>query len=412
MVTRKKTSMNWTRVWNSKNLSIVLFAYVLISLVAATQGLFGTPKTYFPGGVPYPDYNNYLIFKYSFYHLIRGKDIYHFFNADHYDLYKYSPTFAVLFGTLAWLPDPLGLVLWNLINSLCLFAAIRMLPNLDDKKKSWILLFCLVELLTSIQNTQSNALMAGLIIFAFALAERSKYFLSALCIVFSIYIKIFGALAFVLYLFYPGKLRLMAYSIFWMLLMAILPLAVIDMHQLVFLYQSWLRLLQEDHSASTGISLMGILQSWFHSDLSKNGVVLAGLLLFLLPLVRVRQYKDYTFRLLMLASVLLWIVIFNHKAESPTFIIAMSGAGIWYFVQERQGFNTVLIILTLFLVSLSVSDLVPSFIRNEWVKPYRIKAVMPILIWCKLVYELILLRYRPLPAGEKTPHLAETSMSR
>jgi len=399
--------MNWTRVWNSKNLSIVAFAYVLISLIAAVQGVFGTPKVYLPGAPAYPDYNNYLIFKYSFYHLIGGKDIYQLFPADHHDLYKYSPAFATVFGLLSWLPDPLGLFLWNLINSLCLFAGIRMLPGLDDKKKSWILLFCLLELLVSIQNTQSNGLMAGLIILSFGLAERSKYFLSVLCIVFSIYIKIFGALAFVLYLFYPGKLKIAAYSIFWMLLMAFLPLIVIDAHQLLFLYKSWLQLLQGDHSASIGISLMGIMESWFGagSDTVKNWVVLAGLLLFLLPLLRIRQYKDYTFRLLMLASVLLWIVIFNHKAESPTFIIAMSGVGIWYFAQERSAINTVLLILTLFLVSLSVSDLVPFFIRNEFVKPYRIKAIMPILVWCKLIYELTSLRYKPVIQ-------AETSLSR
>ncbi|HMH21558.1 MAG TPA: glycosyltransferase family 87 protein [Puia sp.] len=408
--------MNWNRVWNSKNLSIVFFAYVLISLVAAVQGLFGTPKVYVPGGIAYPDYNNYLIFKYSFYHLISGKDLYQLFPADQYDLYKYSPSFAVLFGSLAWLPDPLGLVLWNLINSLCLFAAVRMLPGMDDKKKSWILLFCLLELLVSIQNAQSNGLMAGLIILAFALAERSKYFLSTLCIVLSIYIKIFGALAFVLYLFYPGKLKTAAYSIFWMLIMAILPLALIGPQQLIFLYKSWLHLLQDDHSASTGISLMGILQSWSgspsESDGAKNGLVLAGLLLFLLPLLRIRHYKDYTFRLLMLASVLLWIVIFNHKAESPTFIIAMSGIGIWYFAQERSRLNTALLILVLFLVSLSISDLVPSFIRNGWVRPYRIKALMPILIWGKLVYELLFLRYRPLPTDEQRLSTVETGLSR
>jgi hypothetical protein len=395
--------MNWNRVWNSKNLSIVLFAYILISVVATAQGLFGTHKIYIPGGIAYPDYNNYLIFRYSFFHLVRGNDIYHFFSADHYDLYKYSPTFAFLFGALAWLPDPAGFLLWNLLNSLCLFAAIRLLPGLDDKKKSWILLFCLLELLLSVQNAQSNGLMAGLIILAFGLAERSKYFLSTLCIVLSIYIKIFGALAFVLYLFYPGKLRLMAYSIFWMALMAVLPLAVVDVHQLMFLYRSWLHLLEHDHSASIGISLMGILRSWFLMDVSKIGVVLAGLLLFCLPLVRIRHYKDYTFRLLMLASVLLWIVIFNHKAESPTFIIAMSGIGIWYFGQARTPVNTALLIAALFLVSLSVSDLVPYFVREEFVKHYRIKALLPILIWCKLVYELLLLRYRPVHPVEIRP---------
>ncbi|HEX9510864.1 MAG TPA: glycosyltransferase family 87 protein [Puia sp.] len=395
---------NWIEqmriLWDSKSLTIVFYAYVVISLIAAAQGLFAHEKVYAPGVRAYTHYNNYVIFKHSFFHLIQGKDIYQLFPDDHWDLYKYSPTFALCFGLLSWLPDPIGLVLWNLVNSLCLFAGISLLPGLNRKKQSWILLFCLLELLISIQNTQSNGLMAGLIVLAFALAERSKYFLSALCIALSFYIKIFGALAFVFYLFYPGKGRLIGWSVFWMVLLAILPMVVVGPHQLAFLYQSWLNLLLNDHSASVGLSVMGLMESWLHLNVSKNGVALAGLLLFLLPLIHIRQYKNYAFRLLYLASVLLWIIIFNHKAESPTFVIATAGIGIWYFFQKPDRLNLVLLIMAFFLISMSVSDLVPSYIRSEFVKPYGIKAVMPVVIWCKILYEQILLRYKPAPFME------------
>ncbi|HWB90817.1 MAG TPA: glycosyltransferase family 87 protein, partial [Puia sp.] len=268
------TKTTLLRTWHSRSLTIVFFAYVLISLIAATQGLLAGPKIYLPGGRPYIDYNNYRIFKFSFYHLLQGRDIYQWFPNDHWDLYKYSPSFALVFGLLAWMPDVIGLVLWNLINALCLFAGIRMLPGLTDEKKSWILLFCLLEMLLSIQNTQSNGLMAGLVVLAFALAERRQYMLSTLAIVFSFYIKIYGALAFVFYLFYPGKLRLAGWSIFWMVFFAILPLTVISGSQLVFLYKSWLHLLTNDRSASVGLSVMGILETWFHLNISKNAVAL------------------------------------------------------------------------------------------------------------------------------------------
>lgn len=392
-------------LWDSKNSRIVLYAYIVISLIAAAQGLLGHDKAYGPGMRAYTHYNNYVIFKYSFFHLIHGKDIYQLFPDDHWDLYKYSPTFALLFGLFSWMPDVIGLVLWNLVNSICLLAGIRLLPGLDEKKKSWILLFCLLELLISIQNTQSNGLMAGLIILAFALAERSNYFLSALCIALSFYIKIFGALAFVFYLFYPDKLRLIGWSVFWMVLLAILPVIVVGPHQLIFLYKSWLDLLVNDHTASVGLSVMGLMESWLHLNVSKNGVALTGLLLFLLPLIHIRQYKDYAFRILYLASVLLWIIIFNHKAESPTFVIATAGIGIWYFSQRPGRFNLVLLIMAFFLISMSVSDLVPSQIRSEFVKPYGIKAVMPVLIWCKILYEQVTLRYKPAPFME-TPALS------
>ena len=119
----------------------------------------------------------------------------------------------------------------------------------------------------------------------------------------------------------------------------------------------------------------------------------------------VRTEGQALVHLLMLASLLLWIVLFNHKAESPTFIIAMSGIGIWYFGQERQPLNLALLIGALFLVSLSVSDLVPHSVREHLVKPYRIKALIPLVIWCKLLYELLSGSYRPIipvptdPAG-------------
>jgi hypothetical protein len=393
------TKTGLINTWNSRSLSIALFAYTLITLIATAQGVGAGPKIYVPGGRPYISYNNFIIFKYSFFHLIQGKDIYQLFPDDHWDLYKYSPGFALCFGLLSWMPNAIGLLLWNGINSLCLFAGIRLLPGLDDRKKSWILLFCLLEMLLSIQNTQSNGLMAGLIVLAFALAERSKYFLSTLCIVFSFYIKIYGALAFIIYLFYPGKLRAIGWSVFWMLLFAILPLVVIDAHQLAFLYRSWLNLLLNDRSASMGLSVMGILESWFHWNAIKNMVTLVGIVLFLLPLIHIRRYGDYSFRLLYLASVLIWMVIFNHKAESPTFIIAMAGIGIWYFSQTPNRLNGILLILAFLLISMSVSDLVPAFIRNEIVRPYGVKAVMAVVIWCRILYEQLTLRYQPAVAS-------------
>jgi hypothetical protein len=391
------TKTNLQRIWQEKSLSIVLLVYVLISLIAATQGLLAGPKVYVPGGRPYIDYNNFRIFKFSFYHLVQGQDIYKLFPDDHWDLYKYSPAFALCFGVLSWLPDVIGLVLWNLINALCLFAGVRLLPGLTAEKKSWILLFCVLEMLLSIQNTQSNGLMAGLVVLAFALAERKRYVLSTLCIVFSFYIKIYGALAFVFYLFYPGKLKLMGWSLFWMVFFAILPLTVVSSSQLLFLYKSWLHLLQDDRSASVGLSVMGLLETWFRATISKNIVALAGMGLFLLPLIHVRKYTDLTFRLLYLASTLIWMVIFNHKAESPTYIIVMSGIGIWYWSQGPDPLNRVLLILAFLLISMSVSDLVPAPVRNGFIRPYGIKAVMGIVVWFRLVYQQLTLRYKPVP---------------
>jgi hypothetical protein len=99
------------------------------------------------------------------------------------------------------------------------------------------------------------------------------------------------------------------------------------------------------------------------------------------------------YRALLLASVLLWVIIFNHKAESPTFVIAMAGVAIWYFMQPKTGWKTALAVLAFVLTSLSPTDLFPKPVRDQLVNPYVLKAVPCIFIWLVLIYEMVFKRY-------------------
>jgi len=377
------------------NYKSVFLLYLAFTLFATSQAFIQGMEINEVNGREYTHYNNYVIFKQSFYHLIGYQDLYRVYPTEQWDLYKYSPAFSLLFGIFAVLPDFPGLLLWNLVNALVLFFAIRYLPDISEKIKILTLLTILIELLTSLQSEQSNGLMAGLIILGFGLLEREKFFWAAFCLVFSIYIKIFGLVAFALYLFYPRKWQLAGYTVFWSVVLLLLPLLVVQADQLVFLYQSWRNMLAQDHSVSHGFSVMGWLKTWFNLDLPKTTILLAGAVLFCLPLLQIRQYKDFFFRLLMLASVLIWVLIFNHKAESPTFIIAMCGVALWYLPQERSSLNLILFVLALVFTSLSPTDIFPKFIRKEIFVPYVVKAVPCILIWCKITYELVFRKYRP-----------------
>jgi hypothetical protein len=398
-----------TKIWQKIPLNYrwVLLLYILLALVATVQAFGGGLVINEINGREYTRYNNYIIFKQSFHHLLAYKDLYREYPLEQWDLFKYSPAFALFFGLLALLPDWLGLFCWNLINGGALLLAVRYLPKLEVKAKVLLLLGIAIELLTSLQNEQSNGLMAGLIILAFGLLERRYYLWATFCLVLSIYIKVFGLVAFALFLFYPQKWKLAVYTILWSAVLLVLPLAVVDAGQLQLLYQSWLHLLGQDHSVAYGLSVMGWLKTWFHLEVAKTGVLAAGVLLFLLPLTYFRMYRDYYFRLLVLASLLVWVVIFNHMAESPSFIIAMSGVGLWYFSQQRKTENLVLFVLAFIFTMLSPTDLFPPFIRNEFFKPYVIKAVPCILIWLKISYDLIFVKYSPLEAGDLETAVAE-----
>lgn len=377
------------------NQKYLLILFLGVAIFASLQSYFGAMKSFVEGGRLYTTYNNYIIFKQSFFHLIESKDLYDSFVEEQGDLFKYSPAFALIFGVFAILPDVLGLSLWNILNAAVLFYSVYFLPRLDFRTKGLILVFVIVELLTSVQNEQSNALIAGLFLFTFGFLERGKYWLASFCLVSTIFIKLFGIVGLALFLLYPNKFKLTYTTAAWMVLFTALPLLVVNVDQFVFLYKSWANLLANDHSISDGLSVIGWLKTWFKLDVNKTYVSVAGAILFCIPLLRIKQYANFTFRMLMLASMMIWVVIFNHRAESPTFIIAITGVALWYYGQQQKPENYVLLVLAFVFTALSPTDLFPKFIRNEWMKPYVVKAVPCILIWAKITYDLLFAKLSP-----------------
>lgn len=330
-----------------------------------------------------------MIFKQAHVHLVNDQDLYVYYQHEHDDLYKYTPTFAVFFGLFAALPDTIGLFAWNFLNVLLLNVGVYLLPKLSLKQKGFLLLLVTIELVTSIQNEQSNGLMVGLLLCAFGLLEKGKYQWATFLIVFSIYIKLFSIVGVILFLFYPKKLKLTAYSVLWLILFFMEPLLYISVDQYAFLWKSYGNMLANDHSNSLGFSVMGILNSWFSLDPSKLGLVSVGGILLLLPFLKFKSYGDQRFRMLALAFVLIWTVIFNHKAESPTFIISMVGIAIWFMISNKNKFSIGVLIFAFIFTSLCSTDLFPPSIRENFIKPYAIKSVGSVLVWCLIFIEMM-----------------------
>ncbi|MCX6292180.1 MAG: glycosyltransferase family 87 protein [Bacteroidetes bacterium] len=362
---------------------LVLAVYVIATL---TISYLKFSRSY-PGD-HYTKYNNYIIFSRSFTHLIQHKDLYDVHPDDHFDYYKYSPAFAFFMAPFNLLPDFPGLALWNLLNALVLFYAIFKM-KLPDRDKMIILWLILPELIKSTENSQSNGLIAGLIVAAFSLLGKKNMWTAALLITFSGFIKIFGLAAGILFLIHPEKIKsISAYAASFVLLLLI-PLCVIDFQQLIFLYKSWGHLLANDYTASSGISVMGLLQSWFHFQPDKIIPVLTGAVILFLPLSRKNKYASPVFRMKMLASVLIWMIIFNHKTESPTLVIAITGIAIWYFTETRHWLNNLLLILSILFTILPSTDIYPATIRENIIAPYAIQVVPCMLIWLKISFELL-----------------------
>jgi len=413
---------NLKPVWSFLlNRRTILVIYIVLAIIASVQmiapgkhmfTLVGTERhkndialnpaiLHIFEGKEYTDYNNYVLFRQSHFHLLSGKDLYTFYPDEQWDLYKYSPTFALLFGALAYLPDMVGLPLWNILNALALFAALWMLP-FKNRDKSLLLWFVLLELLTSMQNAQSNGLLAGLMIAAYGCLQRGKAQWATLWLVMAAFIKVYGAIGFCLFLFYPDKIKFIVYSIIWTIIFLVLPLLVTPYHTLIAQYQSWIHILGADEAASYGLSVMGWLHSWFGLNSGKNLVMLLGVLIFLFPLVRWKLYSNDVFRIQMLASMLIWVIIFNHKAESPTFIIAVAGVGIWYFLHPKQNWRTIMLWIVFVGTCLTPSDIFPRWLKTNVFVPYAIKAVPCIIMWCIISIELLTMKKEQLKSVQNS----------
>lgn len=348
-------------------------------------------------------YNNFFTFKFSFVNLLAGTDMYILHPEQHEDLYKYSPTFALFMAPFSVLPVWLGYTLWNLLNAMLLFLGVKGL-KLDNKQKAVILFFVFIELLTSVQNSQSNGLMTGLILLAFNSFENKKPVLAALFICLGFYVKLFALAAALLFFFYDKKFRFIIAMCCWGALLAVLPILVSGYDGLLMQYKSWFALLAIDPSHELNFSVMTFMQRVFHVELSDLYYLAPGALLLMLPLIHRKEYHVFGFRLLLLASILIWVVIFNHKAESPTFIIAMTGVALWWSIVRNTPWSVFLAVFVFVITGLIATDLFPEAWRSAFFRPYAIKVVPCIVAWIYLTVLLVSRRYREqlLPDGQIT----------
>jgi hypothetical protein len=332
--------------------------------------------------------NNFLIFRSAFDHLIAGRDLYASYPAEHVDLFKYSPTFALLFAPFAKLPFELALLAWNLMNVLLPFAAIRL--ALPACQRLAAIQLTGIGLIATVDGTQSNGLVAALIVLAFAALERDRLGAASAAIAMGVLVKLFPAAAGLLGVPRKDRWRFMALGAVVCATMVALPMVVTGPAGLIDQYASWFRMASVD-AADRGGSLMRLL----HLTAGYNGpnwpIQLVGIGLLVLPVaLRPSRWQDADFRRGSLASVLLFSVIFNHKAEQPTFIIAVVGVAIWYAISPRSGVRSVVagstIVATLPILMTVIS---PGLVAQTVDGPLLILSACCVVVWLTLQGELL-----------------------
>lgn len=352
---------------------------------------------------------NFDIFRNSSRHLLAGQDLYARYPAESGDRFKYSPTFALLFLPFSYANGALALFAWQLLNALALlYALTRLLPASKVPLATGIVA---LEIWRSMQNGQSNGLVAAAMVLAFVALEERRHFASAAWITMGTIIKIFPLAAAALAL--PDRHRRRAWTLLAAALVVAvaLPVIVTGPVGLWQQYVSWFQLERADARAHMQSVMALVAMAPALRDVPNLAIEAAGGVVLLLPLVLRRdRWVERDFRLQMLASTLLFVVLFNPQAERASYVIAFTGIAIWYSTVARGPTDAALLALAMLSIPIGSIFVPGAFVRSPDVTLLRL--VLPSLaIW--LVLQARMLGVRSwVPAGASTSWLTWTTRRR
>jgi len=289
--------------------------------------------------------NNFLIFQTAAENVLAGRDLYVAYPARHFDLFKYSPTFALLFVPFRVAPVGAGLLMWNLLGAGAFMYAVVLLMR-DVQAAALVLALTWWAFFAALRGAQSNALVTGLMIGAFLAIEHQRPARAALAIALGAAIKLFPLIAVCAAALHRARRRFAFCVVGFGLVVAAVPLVVLSPQALASEYVSWLRIEGVD-SLDRGSSVMGMIHQWFGLAWPNWPIQLVGALVLLAPIILRREnWRDVRFRQLLLVSMLIYVVIFNHQAEYQSYVIAATGTALWYVWSARRSTHLAWAIVT------------------------------------------------------------------
>lgn len=378
----RETYSNALHALNNKN--VVFGVWIVLALLVAIKQSFQ------------PLHNNYLIFKYTYYHALDHLHLYNLYPNEYGDSNHYGPFFSLVIAPFALLPDYIGMFCWQMANILFLYFAIKQLP-IEKTKINVVYWLITHELLTAMFALQFNISIAAIIVFAYVLIEKEKNFWAVFVIALGTFVKLYGIVGLAFFLFAKKKLNFILYFVFWVLVFFIVPMIFFSPTYILQCYHDWYisltekQLLNASLTSRQDVSIMGMARRISGDVTIPNyPFLIVGVILFSIPYLRFKQYKEPVFRLLYLASTLLFTVIFSNSSESPTYIIAFVGVAIWFVMQNKpvKPLTIALLVFALVLTSFSPSDLFPKYLSETYVIPYALKALPCVLIWIVITYDL------------------------
>ena len=353
--------------------------------------------------------NNFMIFRGVWEHSLAQQPLYNAYPQEYNDINHYGPFFSLVIAPFALMPRWSGLFCWLLFLSFFLYIGVRR-SDLSKFQQLFVFWFCTHELLNALFLQQYNVAITAGILLTFTMIERRNDFWAAFFIMLGTMIKLYGIVGLAFIFFSKNKVMLVLSCLFWGFIMFIAPMLISSPEYIVQQYIEWYTNLIEKNAdnvnvlngnmadLSTNISLLGMVrrttQIITYSDL---WIIIPGLIAFGIPYLRIDQYKHLAFRQTLLASVLMFTVLFSTGSENSTYIIAFAGVALWYCCApwQRTKWDIVLMVVVFIISSLSPGDLFPKVIYREIIQPYALKALPVSIVWFKLCWEMYTRDYSP-----------------
>lgn len=360
---------------NSRN---VFFLGLLVTLVATSLEVFRGRAS------------NYYVYSDAVYDFWHGINPYTMdFVKAHCRYFLYLPPFTVIFAPILLLPQYIGAFVWNIGNYILMFFSIHTLPQPLRQHSNKIFLFLLSILLQSIFCYQYNIVVCYIFLFAFTLLERNKPLLAVLLIMISACTKIYGGIELALLLCYPKVWRNIGFAALCGTLLILSPLLNTGFENPLGLYKEMAVILSEHN---TSMSYIGILYAKGLNDfLLPNIRVVQLMVLFVLALIFFMQHKlwnTFRFKVQVIAVTMGFIILFSDAPETHTYVIALTGYLMAFFMQPcKKKLDWVLFWLLFINFNILPTDILcPSkvhlYIHNTfWLDVYTFTICWIRIIW-------------------------------
>ena len=397
-------------VWRRKSIMMTLWLTMVVISIALHMHHF----------------NNFLIYKYTFWHALEQKSLFATYPAEHGDVNHYGPIFSLIIAPFAVIPSIwVGVALWHFALAMFLWWAINR-STLPTEQIVLMVWFIAHEMLNALGMSQFNVATGAMILLTYAAIHRGSEKWAAFWIVLGVLVKIYGVVGLAFFFFVRSKERFVLWLIIWTIVLFTLPMPFFGCEYVAGQYIEWIRCLGEKGQENLlsdfqNISLLGMIRkigyacsagltayysvfdretlpdtnNFWMSVWNDLWIIIPALALSASPWLRIKQYKSHAFQLMCLAMVLMIVNILSTGAENSSYIISMSGVAIWYVAApwKRSKLDLCLLLFCFILTSLSPTDLFPSPIRTYWIRAFALKSLPVVIIWLKLVWEMCTRNY-------------------